>query len=140
VEIFPTYTPTSAGHLLAVSFGRHPVQSRDSLSTYVPVLRYSHPVGVTGGTVPDSLGSMVDLQSNVAQPTFKDSLALQGETVLPIGPGPQPRGRSYRFDGVTADWISLRVRLLQSFTGTSIVPSDGTGLVLTFRINLYGYR
>jgi hypothetical protein len=140
LEILPSYTPTSAGHLLAVSFGRHPVQSRDSLSTFVPVLRYSHPIGVTGSTPPDTLGSMVDLQSNVAQPTFKDSLALQGETVLPLGPGPMPRGRSYQFTGITTDWISLRVRLLQSFTGTSIAASDGTGLVLTFRINLYGYR
>jgi hypothetical protein len=142
VEIYPSFAPLSAGHLMAISFGRHPVQSRDSLSTYIPVSRYSHPIGTTGATPGDTLGSLLDFLTNIGQPAFVDSLIQPGETALPIGPGPTPRGRSYVFTNISTDWISLRLRILQTFTtgAGGLAATDGANLVFTFRINLYGYR
>jgi hypothetical protein len=142
VEIYPSFSATSAGHVMALSWGRHPVQSRDSLSTFTMNQRSSHPVGTTGATVPDSLGSLLDLAANLGQPAFVDSLAQPGEYVLPIGPTPNPRGRAYVFTNISTDWISLRLRILQTFTtvGGALLATDANGMVFTFRINIYGYR
>jgi hypothetical protein len=143
IRIYPTYDDSTAATVLLIALRGHPVQSADSLSTYVNLWRRSRQnpassttVAATGAAGQDSIGSIVEVMNGSSWATGS---AQSGDYVVPLGPGKTPRGREFWIDW-SDDFLSVFARVAATYNSAGSAYSASTEPHLTYRMDAYGYR